>query len=168
MPCGVLQVMRSAWRARSTKRWLSASIARKSARIPSSMICAIDVHHVTVTNPVMIHHAVISHARAELAGLVCAAKMETCERARSSRISSGMTSAAVARDAPARRNCNSEPTSLDLGLQGRGDVAGAFIGDDGDALLRFQSKADMDRIPRARDKFRINRMEISAIGHIES
>src|SRR6266481_6272314 len=58
--------------------------------------------------------------------------------------------------------------ALDFSLQRRGNLARSSIGDDGDPLLRLQSKTNLDRIACARDQFRINRMEISAIRHTES
>jgi hypothetical protein len=38
------------------------------------------------------------------------------------------------------------------------------VGDDRDSLLGFQSQAGMDRIVRAWDQFRLNRMEINTVG----
>src|SRR6266487_3157243 len=58
--------------------------------------------------------------------------------------------------------------ALDFSLQGRGNLARCNVGDDGDPLRPFQSKTNIDRVARAGNQFRINRMEISAIGHTES
>jgi hypothetical protein len=58
--------------------------------------------------------------------------------------------------------------ALDFSLQCRGNPARDRVGDDRESLLPFQSQTNIDRVARARDQFRINRMEISAIGHTES
>jgi hypothetical protein len=55
--------------------------------------------------------------------------------------------------------------ALDFRLQRCRDATGDRVRDNRDSLLRFQSQAGMDRIVRAREQFRINWMEISAIGH---
>src|SRR5207245_33389 len=46
--------------------------------------------------------------------------------------------------------------------------ASRLVRDDGDPLALFQSKTNIDRIVRAGDQFRINRIEISSIRHTES
>src|ERR1700751_3492953 len=58
--------------------------------------------------------------------------------------------------------------ALDFSLQRRGDLARDSVGDDSDPLLRLQSKTNIDRVPCAGNQFWINRMEIRAVGHIES
>src|SRR5438105_7664890 len=58
--------------------------------------------------------------------------------------------------------------ALDFSLQRRGNVARDGVGDDRDPLVPLQSEANINGIARAGDQFRINRMEIGAIGHIES
>jgi hypothetical protein len=58
--------------------------------------------------------------------------------------------------------------ALDFSSQRGSDLARDSVGDDRDALLRFQSKTNIDCVPCAGDQFRINRMEVSAIGHTES
>src|SRR5437870_4360789 len=55
-----------------------------------------------------------------------------------------------------------------FGLQSCRDVASRLVRDDGDPLVLFQSKTNIDRIVRAGDQFRINRIEISSIRHTES
>ena len=55
--------------------------------------------------------------------------------------------------------------ALDFRLQRCRDVAGERVRDNGDPLLRLQSKTHLDRVAGARDQFRVNWMEISAIGH---
>ena len=57
------------------------------------------------------------------------------------------------------------PDALHFRLQRRGDAAGDGVGDNRDSLLRFQSQTGIDRVARAREQFRINWMEINAIGH---
>ena len=55
--------------------------------------------------------------------------------------------------------------ALDLSLQCRGNLPRGSVGDNGDPLLRLQSKTHLDRVACTGKQFRINWMEISAIGH---
>src|SRR5439155_1102126 len=55
--------------------------------------------------------------------------------------------------------------ALYFSLQGRGYLARDSVRDNRDPLLRFQSKTNIDRVTRTRDKLRINRMKIGSIGH---
>jgi len=55
--------------------------------------------------------------------------------------------------------------AFDLSLECRGNLPRGSVGDNSDALLRLQSKTHLDRVAGAREQFRINWMEISAIGH---
>src|SRR5262245_63525555 len=54
--------------------------------------------------------------------------------------------------------------TLDFSLQRRGDLTRHSISDDRDSLLQSQSKTNIDRVPCARYQFRINWLEINAIG----
>jgi hypothetical protein len=54
---------------------------------------------------------------------------------------------------------------LYLLLERRCDFARRGVGDHCDPLLRFQSKTNVNRVARAGEQLRINRMKISAVGH---
>src|SRR4029078_5229887 len=57
------------------------------------------------------------------------------------------------------------PRALGLLLAWSGNLPRRSIGNNGDPLLRLQPKTHLDRVAGARHQFRVNWVEISAIGH---
>ena len=129
---------------------------------------AIDVHHVGVPDPVMVYHGGHLGARAEFARLtLCGKDGDLRER---QVIQNNLRHV---RERPPRMMLQHKqtvlrPNPLHFRLQRRRDAAGDRVRDNRDSLLRFQSQTSIDRVARAGEQFRINWMEISAIGHTES
>ena len=91
VPAGVRHLIFLARRARSTSRWLSASTARKSARIPSSMICRVMLTMWPWRMRFLFTTSLICMRDRNSPRCVCAQKTLTCDCARSSRITAGIS-----------------------------------------------------------------------------
>ena len=87
---------------------------------------------------------------------VWAQKIETCEVARSSRIGCGISVSGRSANSSRTKTACSEPTFLDLLLEGGRDVARRLVRDDGDPLVRLKPQAIANRVARAGSEFGIN------------
>ncbi len=156
VPRGVRQVTRLVRRARSTSRWLSASIAMKSARIPSRMIWRLMFTMCPWRMRFLFTTSLISMREPSSPRWVWAQKIETCEVARSSRISRGMLGERAVRVFLENENRVIGTDLLDLLLKSGGDLARRLIGDDGDAFVRLKPQAIADGVASAGSQLGIN------------
>ena len=91
VPAGVRALDAFGLRARSISRWLSASTARKSARMPSSMIWRVMLTMWPWRMRCLFTTSLICMRERSSPRCDCAQKILTCDCARSSRTISGMS-----------------------------------------------------------------------------
>ena len=117
---------------------------------------AVDVHHVSMANVILVHDVAHLHARAELAALGLGAEDRNLRGGKVVENFPRHFGERTVRVFLQNENCVLGTDLLDLLLKSGGDVARRFIGDDGNAFVRLKPQAITDGVARAGSQLGIN------------